>query len=875
VSRSGRPAAFDLRTARGLAEVEAAARLRAEGPNELPTDRRRGLLATAADVLREPMLLLLLAAGGLYLLLGDVREAFTLLFFVFVVIAITLFQERKTERALAALRDMSSPRALVIRDGRQRRIPGREVVRGDLVVVSEGDRVPADGVLLDCVHLEVDESLLTGESVPVRKIPWDGALGAARPGGDDLPFVYSGTLVVRGRGVAEVRAAGPGTEMGKIGKVLASVTSERTPLQREVSGIVRRIALLGVSLCVILVVVYGLTRGDWARGLLAGIALAMAVLPEEFPVVLTVFLALGAWRISKSRVLTRRVPAIETLGAATVLCADKTGTLTQNRMRVVRLLLPEAAASEALDVGDPALDALPEAFHEVVEFGILASQRDPFDPMEIAFHDLGQRTLRDTEHLHADWTLVREYPLSPALLSVSHVWVAPEGRRRVIAAKGAPEAIADLCHLDDARAAALRAQVVALASEGLRVLAVARAYFEADGGELPAGQHDFDFELVGLVGLADPVRPAVPAAVEECRGAGIRIVMITGDYPETARSVAQAIGLDAAAGVITGAELDAMSDEALRERLRSAAIVARAVPEQKLRIVSALRANGEVVAMTGDGVNDAPALKAAHIGVAMGGRGTDVAREAAALVVTDDDFSAIVAAVRLGRRIYDNLRKAMAYILAVHVPIAGMSLLPVLFGWPLVLHPVHIVFLELIIDPACSVAFEAEPEEEDVMRRPPRRPDDRLLTPRVIVVSVLQGASVLAATLSLFWYVAARGGSEAEARAVAFASLIMGNAVLILVNRSWSRTIAGTLGARNAPAWAVVSGALGFLLLALWVPWLRRLFRFAPISAGDLALAFGAGAASLAWFEALKALRPAALGGKGERNSQGGGETGR
>jgi Ca2+-transporting ATPase len=830
----------------GLTRAEAALRLEQEGPNELAQDRARGFLGTVLDVMKEPMLLLLVVAGAVYLLLGDLEEALILLSCVFVVIGITLAQERKTERALAALKDLTSPRALVVRDGERTRIAGREVVRGDLLVVSEGDRVAADAVLVEAANLEVDESLLTGESVPVRKRVVDVVPAEARPGGDDQPFVYAGTLVVRGHGLATVRATGGRTEMGRIGNVLATVERERTPLQVEVSRVVRMMATLGLGLCVALVVLYAATRGNWLEAVLAGVALAMSMLPEEFPVVLTIFMALGAWRISKSRVLTRRLPALEALGSATVLCADKTGTITENRMRVARLWAP--GTLHVVDDGP-----LPEAVHEVLEFGILASQAEGFDPMELAFARLGRQALTGTEHLHTRWILLREYPLSPELLAVSHVWRAPDGERLVVAAKGAPEAIADVCHLERAMAAEVRAHVAEMAGDGLRVLAVARAWF--DRPDLPPGQHDFDFELVGLVGLEDPVRPGVPEAVDDCSRAGVRVVMITGDSPETARAIARQIHLPAA-DVLTGRELEALSPAALRDRLPHTSVFARISPEQKLRLVQALRDQGEFVAMTGDGVNDAPALKAAHIGVAMGGRGTDVAREAASLVVTDDDFTSIVSALRLGRRIYDNLRRAMAYVVAVHVPIAGVALLPVLLGWPLVLFPVHIVFLELIIDPACSIAFEAEPGDPDIMKRPPRPSGARLFDRRLIVIGLLQGLSVLAGTIVAYRIGLTHTRSDAAGRTLAFAALIAGNLGLILVNRSWSRTVLGASRTRNVAAWAVVLGALLTLIATVTVPPVRAIFRFEPTGPEDLALALGVGFASLAWFEILKLAGP-------------------
>ncbi len=830
----------------GLTGDEASRRLREEGYNELPATKNRSIFAIAFDVVREPMFLLLVSCGAIYLFLGDMQEALMLLSFVFVVMGITLYQERKTERALEALRDLSSPRALVIRDGERRRIPGREVVRDDLLVLTEGDRVPADALLLSCTNFTVDESLLTGESVPVRKATRDGATTIRRPGGDDLPFVYSGSMVVQGHGIARVQATGLRTELGKIGKALQTVEEEETPLQRETGRLVRTLAVAGLFLCVLVVVVYGLTRGNWINGILAGLTLAMAIVPEEFPLVLTVFLALGAWRISKRQVLTRRAPAVETLGSVTVLCVDKTGTLTMNRMAVKKLF----ADGKHFDCEGDQPPPLPETFHELVEFSVLASQRDPFDPMEKALRGISDRFLARTEHLHHDWTLVREYPLSPELLALSHVWKSPDDEEYIIASKGAPEAVADLCHMDEGERGTLARHVNGMAEEGLRVLGVARAAFRRP--DAAGGQHDFPFRFLGLLGFADSVRPGVPDAVEESRTAGIRVVMITGDYPGTARSIARQIGLPPATEVITGPELDGMDDGELQRRIRNVNVFARVVPEQKLRLVNALKANGEIVAMTGDGVNDAPALKAAHIGIAMGGRGTDVAREAAALVLLDDDFSSIVQAVRLGRRIFDNLRKAMAYIFAIHVPIAGMSLLPVLFGWPLLFFPVHILFLELIIDPTCSIVFEAEPAEADVMRRPPRRPEEPLFGRRIVGVSLLQGMSIMVILLAIYLTTLYRGQGEAEARTLAFTTLIVANLGLIFTNRSWSRTILDTVGRHNPALWWVTGGAITFLALVLSVPHLRGLFHFAPLHTVDLALCFAGGVVSILWFEGLK-----------------------
>jgi Ca2+-transporting ATPase len=836
---------FDETILQGLTEEEVLERLAQDGANELPSAKKRTFLHIFLEVVREPMFLMLIACGVLYLFLGDTEEALMLSGFVFVIIGITFYQEQKTERALEALRDLSSPRALVIRDGRQQRIAGREVVRDDIILIAEGDRVPADAVLLSGNNVSIDESLLTGESVPVRKRPWDGRLEMTRPGGDDLPFVFSGTMVVRGQGIARVRATGPRSEIGKIGRALQILQPEDTNLQRQTSRIVRNFAILGLSLCALVIVVFGWTRGDWLNGFLAGITLAMATLPEEFPVVLTIFLALGAWRISQHHVLTRRVPAIEMLGAATVLCVDKTGTLTLNRMTVTRI----AVEDFFFEVKDQ-LISLPESLHEVVEYSILASPTDPFDPMEKAMRDLGGRALSNTEHIHRDWTLVREYPLSDALFAMSHVWRSPDSREYVIAAKGAPEAIADLCHFDEPQLEALRGRINRMANDGLRVIGVARARFQATA--LPTEQHDFNFDFIGLLGLSDPVRPEVPLAVRECSAAGIRILMITGDYPGTAQNIARQIGLHPSAQIITGQELDEMSDAELQERIKTASIFARTVPEQKLRIVNALKANDEVVAMTGDGVNDAPALKAAHIGIAMGGRGTDVAREAAALVLLDDNFASIVRAVRIGRRIFDNLKKAMAFIFSVHIPIAGMSLIPVLLNWPLALLPVHILFLELIIDPACTIVFEMEADEVDIMNRPPRRMMERLFGRSRVITGLIQGLGVLAVVLAAYGFILLRGYGESEARMIGFVCLVIANLGLIITNRSWTHSLPAILRIPNAALWWVSGGAIAFLTLILSVPILRDLFKFGPLHSWELALIAVAAFISLIISESVK-----------------------
>lgn len=836
----------------GLTQAQAQARLAAEGYNELPAAKKRGLAVIMLEVLREPMFLLLVAASTIYLLFGDLREALVLLASILVVMGITIYQSRKTENALEALRDLSSPRALVLRDGALMRIAGREVVRGDVMMLKEGDRVPADALLFSANDLRVDESLLTGESVPVDKTAADGDLPIVRPGGDGLPFVYAGTMIVQGQGRAVVVGIGVHTEFGRIGKALQSIDPTPTRLQRETGVVVRRIAAGALMLCVLVVLIYGFTRGDWLAGFLAGVTLAMAILPEEFPVILTVFLALGAWRISRRGVLTRHMPAIETLGSATVLCVDKTGTLTLNRMAVREVF----ADDEWHAVDMAAAQPLPGVCLRLIEAGVLSSEVSAVDPMEKAIVEVGGRMRADGADRLPVAHLVREYPLTPQLLAHTHAWSRSDEAGYVVATKGAPEAVASLCRLDGARRARLDEQIARLAGDGLRVLGVARARFE--GGEWPASPANFDFEWLGLIGLADPVRPTVERAVRECHGAGIRVVMITGDYPVTARAIGRQVGL-ANDVTITGPELEAMPEEELRKRVRNTSIFARVIPEQKLRLIQAFKANGDVVAMTGDGVNDAPALKAADIGVAMGGRGTDVAREASSLVLLDDDFDSIVQAVRLGRRIYRNIANAMAYIIAVHIPTAGMAFVPLVFGWPMAFFPVHIVFFEFVIDPACSIAFEAEPGEESVMRRPPRPPEQQLFDWRTVALNALQGAGVLVSVAGIYAYTLAHGG-ETQARAMAFATIIFGNVALILVNRSRETAALKTLLNANTALWSVIGGAIGALMLVLYVPYLSGLFQVEAIGAAQLAIALGAAILGVAWFECYKFIHARARG---------------
>jgi Ca2+-transporting ATPase len=841
----------------GLTQAQAEVRLREDGPNALAATRRRSWLDRGQDLLSEPMIALLVAAALIYMVLGDLGEGLTLAVFVLAVIALTLYQEGKSESSIEALREMTQPLARVSRDGQRRSIASRDVVCGDVLHLSEGDRVAADAQVLWADNLQVDESLLTGESLAVTK--------EAHP----TQQVFGGTHVVRGQAVVQVTATGPRSEMGRIGAALAALETAPSPLHRQTARLVRIIAMVALVVCTTLVITQGVRTGDWLAALLAGIALAMGILPEEYPVVLALFPALGAHRLAHEGVLTRRLNAIETLGATTVLCTDKTGTLTENRMQVALLAVGDAEHPRWHDLSGTPPPALPEPFHALIEHAILASAPQPFDPMEQAFHRLGITHLADTDHLHHDWTLVQTYALSPQLRAMAHVWQhaeAQEGgheKTHGVSAKGAPEAVMGLCHLDTATQAHWERAVGHMAAQGLRVLAVAQAPARADW---PASAHDFDFEWLGLVGLRDPLRPDVALAMGEAQSAGIRVLMITGDYPITAQVIADQAGM-APGGTLAGHEVDQLSDDALRRALRETRVCARISPHQKLRIVQCLKADGEIVTMTGDGVNDAPALKAAHVGIAMGQRGTDVAREAADLVLVDDNFTSIVRALRTGRRIFDNLQKSMTYIFAVHIPIAGVALLPMLLSWPPLLLPLHIALLELVIDPACSLAFEQEPEDPLIMQRPARDTQAPLLGRWELAEATVQGLIVLGSLGLSYcgagWAPGASvldglpgGSGPASAaptadiqRSMVLVSLVMANGVLIAANRAsppglgrahrggggWQR------GASNPMAWGVTLSALAAVLLALYWPWLAGALKLAALAPQALAVALGCG----------------------------------
>lgn len=792
---------------KGLSTEEALKKIQTQGYNELNTSHSKNILQIALEVFKEPMFILLISCGALYLVLGDNTEGIIMLCWVFVIIFITFYQHQKTEKALEALKKLSSPRALVIRDGKEIKIAGREVVTDDIVLLNEGDRIPADGVLLESNNLSIDESMLTGESVPVLKTNKTDTSASS--------LVFSGTLIVQGSGIMQVTSIGANTEFGKIGKSLQLIEQDQTKLQKEMKILIRNLFIIGVVLSVVVVIAYYFTRGNFIQAILNGLSATMAILPEEFPVVLTVFLAIGSWRLSQQNVLTRKPSAIETLGSATVLCSDKTGTITQNKMEIVSLFTKDTLYSKST------FQQNSNSVQDILQIAFFASQKNTIDPMEKAI-GFSYETYVTKEELSYD--LVKEYPLSKHLFAMTRVLKSADSNY-LVCCKGAPEAILTLCKLSDSEQHKLLAHVQKMAELGQRVLGVAKATWS--NSSLPETQQAFDFEFIGFVGFEDPIRPEVPQAIKECYAAGIKVIMITGDYPSTAKSIAQQAGMNVSDLILTGSDLKNMSDAELKEKIESVNIFARIVPEQKLQIIKAFKANGEVVAMTGDGVNDAPALKAADIGIAMGGKGTDVARESASLVLLDDNFSSIVSAIRSGRKIFDNLQKAMAYIIAIHIPIIGLTLLPAFFPeLPILLMPLHIVFMELIIDPVCSIAFESEKEELGIMNRPPRDPNMLFFGMKKILQSASMGLLLLAMVITVYFISIQEGHTDGEIRAIAFSSLIIGNIFLIMTTLSKTRNAISVLFEKNIALLIIIIAATGLMLLIITIPYLQAIFSF-------------------------------------------------
>ncbi len=868
---------FSVDPASGLDETEAAIRLRAHGPNRPTVRPARGVFARFFSQLIQPLVLVLIAAGTVTALLRAWVDAGVIFGVVLVNAIVGFIQEGKAETALAALARSVAAESTVLRAGARRALDAADLVPGDVVILAAGNKVPADLRLLGGRALRIAEAALSGESVPVEKHV--APLPADTPLADRSNMLYSGTLVVAGHGSGVVVAIGDATEVGRISRLIAQVPGLTTPLTRKMDAFARRLLWVILGLAAVTFAV-GILRGESIlKMFMAAVALAVGAIPEGLPAAMVITLAIGVSRMAARRAIIRRLPAVETLGSTTVICSDKTGTLTENAMTVREVW----AGGETFAVSGNAYDPVGDirasgvsirpasSLRETLLAGILCNDARLVreegqwkvigDPTEGALLVLARKGGLDES------TLTSVFPrLDELSFDSNRQYMATlheiEGAR-IVYVKGAVEKLLPACttlldrqgHEVKLDAAAVHAAATRMAESGLRVLAVVRSTLKPDR-QLEHASIDRDLVFLGLVGMIDPPRPGAIAAVRACHTAGIRVKMITGDHPGTAIAIARQLGIVGNdAGVLTGRELAGIADPDLARVVAQTDVFARVEPEQKLRLVRALQANGEVVAMTGDGVNDSPALKAAGIGIAMGGRGTDVARESAALVLLNDDFSSIVRAVRLGRRIFDNIKKAMAYIFAIHVPIVGLTLVPVLLGWPLVLYPVHIVFLELIIDPACSVVFEAEPEEANVMDRPPRDPHEPLFGWRALSISILQGVSVLVIVLFLFAFFYYRGYGEGTIRAMTFTTLIIANLGLILTNRSWSRTIFQTIRVPNRALWLLLASVPVFLGLVLYVPFLKGLFLFEQLKPIDVAACFIAGFVSIAWFEVLKYLQ--------------------
>ncbi len=754
------------------------------------------------------MLILLGIATGVSFIIAEPLEAIVLALMIVFIIGTTSYQEGKAEKALQALKTLSSPTAMVMRDGEWSKIPAADLVVGDLIRITEGDRVPADARIVEANNLGIDESALTGESLSVPKAVGD--------------LASAGTSVVSGRADAVVEATGGNTTLGQIGLSLKNIESERTAVQRQIDRAVRIIAIIAITASLFVAAVVFFSRGELAESILAGLSLAMAMIPEEFPVVLTLFFALGAWRMSKEKVLARRSAVIETLGSATVICTDKTGTLTMNAMSVDQLL-PSGKVSD------------------LEFFGALASPLQSFDPVDAAFRSLGRETKFDVE---------AEFPLVHELTAMTMVWRTAD--HLILACKGSPEAVARICGVAIERIAP---DLEALSVGGRRILAVAGARVPL-GTALPDSQLELPLEFMGLVALRDQVRPGVADAIAECRDAGIRVLMMTGDYAGTAREIATEIGLETT-HIITGEQIDALSDTELVEQVKVLSICARVTPQQKLRVIQALKSAGEIVVMTGDGINDAPALKLANISIAMGMKGTDVAREASDLILTDDNFASIVAGIKRGRTIYSSLRKAFAYILAIHVPLLGMAVIPVLFfDWPIVLLPAMVAFIEMVVDPACTVIFQAEPADPKIMKQKPRPVSEGLFAKGTLTIALLQGVSVLLVAVLVYLSALSLGREDDQIRTMTFVYLILANVFLILTNRSWTMPTIQVLFKRKNPTvkW-IVGLALVLLVIIVELPIAREAFNLGAISWLDWVILITVSYLGVAWFDAYKSFR--------------------
>lgn len=804
------------------------------GMNELVNQEKPNMLRKFLGVFKEPMFLLLLIAATVYFLLGAPKDGAIMLVFVGFVASITFIQEWKTEKTMNALKDLTSPKVNTLRNGKNILIKSTELVPGDVVFLSEGERIPADCIVLEPSNFSVDESILTGESEYVMKVSTTQSEKSTDYWKKDI--LYAGTLCVFGKCTAIVKFTGINTEYGKIGKAISEAKDEPTPLQKKVSILVKNIAIAGVILCISVMVASYFYSFDILNSILSGISLAMAIIPEEFPVVLTVFLSMGAYRLAKNNTLMRKISAVETLGSATVLCVDKTGTITQNKMKV-KSIYSDGRIFNNEDLKN----------QELSDLMVLSCDKDPYDPMEKAILEAANLSQLETVY---KYDLSKKIAFDSKTKRMANIYI--KDNKYYVAVKGSAETVLGLCNLDKQTMDEINIEIDKMASNGLRVLALADCTSEEVYEDLEC----YELTFKGLVGLQDPPKEGVEEAIKLCKKAGIRVVMITGDYSKTAMAIGEEIGLKFTDKVIVGNEIDSLSENELCEVVKSCDVFSRVIPEQKMKIVKALKKNGEIVAMTGDGVNDAPALKSADIGIAMGQRGTEVAKEAADMILMDDNFTTIVKSVKDGRRVYDNIRKAMVYILIIHIPIAAMAMFAPLFNLPPLLLPMHIMLLELIIDPTCSIVFEGEPAEANIMENPPRPPQEPILTRSLTIKVVLQGIIMFLAAFMPFHYMIDLGISSEYARSFSLITFIVANVTLVLVNRSNTELLYHLIKEKGSKVRLIVNSmALIMVFAIVYIPILNSFFRTEKIGIYPLIIAIVLGFISTGWWEIVKITR--------------------
>lgn len=787
------------------------------------------------NVATEPMFLLLLAAAGIYFLLGEYNDGLIMVGAIIFVSAISLFQETRSRNALAALKKLTQPNSKVIRSGVAVEIPTEEIVIGDLIIVEEGNLTPADATIVQSNDFTLNESILTGESFSVEKNETPGT-----------NLVFYGTLVVSGSAVARVEAIGGQTQLGKIGKSLDKIKESKTPLQTQINSFVKKMAGFGV---VAFLVVWGINywkSGDALAGLLNGLTLAMSVLPEEIPVAFATFMALGAWRLIKNGVLTKEPQTVESLGSATVICIDKTGTITENKMKVVQVYSFSDKWVGSLETCDSG------SCRRVVEYAMWSSEVNPFDPMEQAIHQAYEE--RTDPDRRTEYSMVHEYPLSGAPPMMTHVY-ENAAKERIIAAKGGWETILEVCKLPGTANQEISDLAREFASKGYRVLGVSSAEWE--GADFPTLQQDFNWHFEGLIALEDPPKTNISAVFERFYKAGIQLKIISGDYLETVLSIARQTHFSGAENQLTGNEVLQMDEPELRAAVKKTNLFARMFPEAKLRVIEAEKANGEIVAMTGDGVNDAPALKSAHIGVAMGNRGTEIAKRAASVVIIDDNLDKIADAIMLGRRIYSNFKKAVQYIISIHIPIILTVSIPLILGWKFanIFSPIHVIFFELIMGPTCSIIFENEPMEDRLKTIQPIKKTRSLFSFNEMIISIIQGLGITAAVLFVYQYAMDAGYAEAQVRTVAFATILMSNIFLTLVNRSFYYSIFKTLAYPNALVPLIIAVTLGILAAALFLPAVQSVFGLQAIGEDLLWKCLAASFVGVIWIEGYKWVR--------------------